>query len=459
MFPGAPESQRMNRPEQPRAVRLRPYNLADADQSLDFGMGKSGRRFTALTMIAAVARAINPLLGGWLLALSGGRLSLLASRMLRLRRVAGAMLAGSLTPPAPVRLQIETTDVCNLSCIHCRREKLDGMNTIHMPFDSFARIMADARPLYASVAGFGEPLIDPSMIAKLALLHRHAIRTSMPTNGTYIRRRKREALAAELPDVLQLSIDGATKESFEAIRKGADFDAIIENYRAICALRADGRTRPHTVIRILCALQRGNLHDYRAMYRLIQTMPGIDSFGLVPVSYGSAHASQMPAEDDVRALHRDLAIAIAEAPDKNEKNFYRRWREVSAEWLPAETASRPDSTPSSAPCAVPWFSTYIDAKGRVYPCCYLTGTKQVMGVLGKDGSGFAAIWSGAAYRAFRARLASDRANLEGCRSCPRNDAKAMAALNRMRAILPAPGRAEPSRACGQTDNPVTANLH
>src|SRR6185503_11640009 len=126
------------------------------------------------------------------------------------------------------------------------------------------------------------------------------------TNGTYIRRLKREGLAVELPDVLQLSIDGATKESFEAIRKLGDFDKIIDNYRAICALRTEGKTRRGTVIRVLCALQRGNLHDYRAMYRLIGSLRGIDSFGLVPVSLAAAKPPQRPPPEGCWGRNGDL---------------------------------------------------------------------------------------------------------------------------------------------------------
>jgi radical SAM protein with 4Fe4S-binding SPASM domain len=243
-------------------------------------------------------------------------------------------------------------------------------------------------------------------------------------------------LAAELPDILQLSIDGATQESFEAIRKQGDFEKIVENYRAICDLRADGRTRRGTVIRVLCALQRGNLHDYRAMYQLIGTLRGIDSFGLVPVSFGNAQASQVPSADDVSALHRELDGAIAAAPSQDEKNFYAQWRSVSAVWLKDETGVSAKVKAEHAPCAVPWISTYIDAKGRVYPCCFLTGTSHEMGRLAKDGSGFSGIWTGARYRAFRAKLLSSRPSLEGCRNCPRNDTKTLATVRKMGRLLP-----------------------
>jgi radical SAM protein with 4Fe4S-binding SPASM domain len=421
-------------PDASQQLASRHFNLADADGSIRFAIQTHKKRFTLSNALAALVRPASPLVAGWIVAFSGGRLSILSGRLMRLRRVAGAMLRGSLTPPAPVRVQIETTDICNLRCIHCRREKLDGMDTVTMPLDMFARLMADIQPLYANLAGFGEPMIDRTIMDKLALLHGASTRTAFPTNGTYIRRGKREELAAQLPDVLQLSLDGATRESFEAIRKQGDFDQIVENYRAICELRAQGKTRPGTIIRVLCALQRENLRDYRAMYRLIGTLRGIDSFGLVPVSYGSANASQVPAREDVLALHREIDNVIADTSTQEEKNFYRQWRAVSGEWLKSDDKAARE--PDRRPCAVPWFSTYIDAKGRVYPCCHLVGSGQVMGTLKPDGSGFAEIWTGERYRALRSGLISGRSAVEGCRNCPRNDKAVMNALKKARPLLP-----------------------
>jgi radical SAM protein with 4Fe4S-binding SPASM domain len=173
------------------------------------------------------------------------------------------------------------------------------------------------------------------------------------------------------------------------------------------------------------------------MYRLIGTLRGIDSVGLVPVSYGGANAAQVPSKDEVLALHRELKAAITEAEEKGERNFYRQWRDVSAQWL--ESKKPVDTETRRARCAVPWFSTYIDAKRRVYPCCYLTGTKHVMGTLNDDGSGFAAIWTGARYRAFRSRMISDRPTLDGCRTCPRNDSRVFSILGKMRPLLPRQG--------------------
>ena len=105
-------------------------------------------------------------------------------------------------------------------------------------------------------------------------------------------------------------MDGATKASFEYIRVGADFDQIIDNYRALIDLKMRGGARPRTKIAILCALQTGNLDDFRGMFKLVQSMPGLDSFDLVPVfdfdPEGQSFAALIPLRENVLAVTVDV---------------------------------------------------------------------------------------------------------------------------------------------------------
>lgn len=66
--------------------------------------------------------------------LSRGSFRTLAKRTFRLRHPAAAMAE---THPLPIRLQIETTDICNMKCVMCTREVLDGMNTTTMSLNQF----------------------------------------------------------------------------------------------------------------------------------------------------------------------------------------------------------------------------------------------------------------------------------------------------------------------------------
>lgn len=388
-------------------------------------------------VVAMLSRLRSPIAYP-LLMLSGRRTSTFVRRAMRLRRVASSMVKGRLVPPLPVRLQIETTDTCNLRCVHCTREVLDGMNTLSMDMETFTSIVDEIEPFYATMNGLGEPLIDKTIFRKLQLLHARGALTSMPTNGTYIRRHKREQLAANLPHILQLSIDGATKGTFEAIRKLANFEQTIENYRAICTLKAEGEARAGTVIRILCALQRANMNEFCEMYALYKSLPGVDSFSLVPVfdydAEGDAFAALVPSPAEVKQLHIRLDEAIEQARTEDQRTFYANWRSVSGQWLAGSSTNRIDPETNTAPCAVPWYSTYIDAKGRVYPCCYLTNTPHVMGTVGADGT-FGDIWRGENYQQFRASLMNGRPRLEGCRTCPKNQHKLLKSIERLGPLI------------------------
>ena len=344
------------------------------------------------------------------------------------------MLEATSRPALPVRLQIEPTDICNLKCVMCTREILSGMDSTTLSLEKFRGLLDEIDPYYVTVNGLGEPLIDDTIFEKLGSLHERGIMTAMPTNGTRITGERASRLAENHPDTLTFSIDGATKRTFEAIRKQGRFEDIIRGYAEFLDLRREG-ARPDTRVQILCVLQKGNLHEFREMYRLLQEMDGVDDFALVPVfDYDEAagsFASLIPTRAEVSELHAAIDEALAGTTDREEIAFYGRWRGVASTWLEEK------KDPSTGACLVPWFNTYIDAKGSVYPCCYLAGTEHVMGnVTAKP---FQEVWHGEAYSEFRSALSTDREHLEGCSTCPRNDSGRLTDLRRLRPVL---GRSE-----------------
>lgn len=367
--------------------------------------------------------------------LYGGSLLVFLRRARRLRRLAASMLHADQAPDLPVRLQIETTNLCNFKCRMCTREVIDGMNTVTMPLQQFERVVDEINPFYVTMNGLGEPLIDKTIFEKLAFLHKRGMMTAMPTNGSYIRRTKLDRLAENLPDVLTFSIDGAKKETFEFVRVLGDFDQVIANYQMLLKKRKNGETRKDSKIYVLCVLQKANIHDYRDMYILLKSMEGIDGFNLIPVfDYdpdGNAFSQLVPTADDVVRLHKELDEAIGTAVDSREADFYKNWKKVSSAWF-SDPSSSHQKIYNNA-CLIPWFNTYIDAKGRVYPCCYLLNTSHVMGNINQES--FKAIWKGETYRKFRHSIATGRAELTGCRTCPRNDDQLVQQLNRIRLAL------------------------
>ncbi|MBF0322165.1 MAG: SPASM domain-containing protein, partial [Magnetococcales bacterium] len=217
------------------------------------------------------------------------------------------------------------------------------------------------------------------------------------------------------------SLDGATPESYETIRLRGNFARIIGNYKALAERFRRGETRQGAIIRVLTVLQKTNLYDHRPMFHLLREMELLDRYSLVPVfDYAPDPTSlhpQIPSPRELTHFQHRIEQDIREAASPEEGHFYRQWRDSAALWqVPHDVLPKPDTGLS---CVVPWYNTYVDAKGRVYPCCYLVNTQHVMGHLDQDS--FTGIWHGPAYEDFRRRVALDRSRLTGCATCPRND--------------------------------------
>ncbi len=357
----------------------------------------------------------------------------LVKRSARVWQVARAMLHGDLRSGRPVRLQVETTDICNLKCRMCAREALEDMDTTTMTLEAFTTLVDAVDPFYVTLNGLGEPLIDKTIFEKLDLLHGRGIYSSMPTNSSFLEGTRLQKLLHSFPSVLTLSLDGATKQSFEYIRRLAKFDQTISRARELLARRAHGEGRPGE-IRILCALQKANLFDFKEMFALMKSL-GAPKFNLVRVfdyePEGSLYTELIPSDDDVHKLIADAETHLAGAHDPAEVSFVQNWKETAKGWLTDHEFKPEENTHS---CGVPWFSSYVDAKGRVYPCCYLLTAEHVMGNIHEQP--FEKIWNGDTYRRFRAALMSDRPHLNGCNTCPRNDDALLGTLGKYRLALP-----------------------
>ncbi|MEQ9504296.1 MAG: radical SAM protein [Deltaproteobacteria bacterium] len=137
-----------------------------------------------------------------------------------------------MNPIAPYSVTWYITKRCNLTCTHCfnyepweppRRadEELD--------FDDAKAIvdqLADAG-VFSLAFGGGEPLTLPWFVDLVEYCDQAGIDTFLSTNGALLDRRKAERLAAANVTVVQLSLDGATKATHDAIRGPRNFDHVM----------------------------------------------------------------------------------------------------------------------------------------------------------------------------------------------------------------------------------------
>jgi radical SAM protein with 4Fe4S-binding SPASM domain len=379
-----------------------------------------------------IGRALSPNLARALRLMSGQSLRTLGSRSARIWRLARSILRGDRTNiDLPVRLQVETTDICNLKCLMCTRDVLDDMDTTTMSLEWFQKLVDEVNPFYATLNGLGEPLIDKTIFDKLAYLHESNIFTAMPTNGSFVEGKRLSGLVDNFPDVLTLSIDGATKDSFETIRELGNFERITANARGLIEARRGGQGREGR-LKILCALQKANLHDFSAMWELVDSM-GIEEFNLVPMfdpePDSGAYTELIPSRDEAVALQAAVDDHLRSVTREDERAFMMQWRNTADAWVEAKD----DEGENRHACAIPWFSSYVDAKGRVFPCCFLLATSHVMGNVNDES--FTDIWNGETYQEFRHELMTNRPALHGCNTCWRNDDAMLDTLRRHKYLL------------------------
>jgi MoaA/NifB/PqqE/SkfB family radical SAM enzyme len=200
----------------------------------------------------------------------------------------------------PSHLEIDFSSVCNLRCPMCHQSKYNMGKFRLGEYDIAALI--DSLPYRETVmiAGLGEPLLYTGLDEFLALLKRYRCATHMFTNGQLI---NRHLDTLRLLDRVSVSFDGASAESFEYLRRGARFDTVCANVRALRKAAPQQRLVTSTV------LSNRNIGELSALVGLASEL-GFDEVHLSPVDHTPAlmlNADHWPIFVNELTLARALA--------------------------------------------------------------------------------------------------------------------------------------------------------
>jgi MoaA/NifB/PqqE/SkfB family radical SAM enzyme len=210
---------------------------------------------------------------------------------------------------------------------------------------------------------------------------------------------------AKVMSILTVSIDGATKKTFESFRIGADFDVVIANVRAfnVCREQLPPAERPKLQFNTILA--RRTIEE---LPRFIELAAELGVFRVVGthlvVQYEPMRGESL---DGYRELtNRCLAEAQEKAAELGVELIMPPPYPASGEQPVAATDSRPEL------CYFLWKRTFISPHGEVGPCC-LSGIHS-NGPL--NDHTFLEIWNGPLYREMRRRVHTDDP-YEPCKGC------------------------------------------
>ena len=134
------------------------------------------------------------------------------------------------------KLYVEVTAECNFSCITCIRHSWsDAVG--RMSWETFERILTDCKQLpdlqTIHFGGFGEPLTHPDIEDMVACCKQAGYTVEMISNGSLLTDAVIAALLTTGLDYLFISLDGSDPQSYEAIRPGADYQAVLGNIKCL----------------------------------------------------------------------------------------------------------------------------------------------------------------------------------------------------------------------------------
>jgi len=273
-------------------------------------------------------------------------------------------------PAGPLTLTIESTAKCNLFCPMCPRENLH-FPPRDMELPLFRKIIDEARDFleFAVPYGSGEPLLNPEIFDMIAYCRQLGVPTGISTNATVLNEKSSRRLIEAGLDYLIFAFDGATRETFEKYRKGADFEKVRQNILTFLRVKKEMRSRIFCIIQVVKL--KDNVHELPDLVRMWR----VEGINEVRIKKDEVH-------------NEGCAI-------------------------PGDNGSRP---PLRHPCYLLWRGPmYIHYDGTVYPCCYIYPNEPAGNV---KKTSLKEIWNSAAMVALRrAHIEGDLRRYQACINC------------------------------------------
>ena len=211
----------------------------------------------------------------------------------------------------PYLVSLEITNYCNASCVMCPHKSMTRPLQ-HMKPELFRRLIDECAEFSLSRLHpffFGEPLMCPHFTEFMDYARSKLPKASINiyTNGAALQGDNVEALFENRIDEILVSLDGATKKVYESIRKGLNYETVVENLvKFIEKKRRKGYLKP--VLRLILIEMEKNqeeidlfLRKWRGVADIVQVQTVHDWSGQIQCSPGSDTGWLIPRKKPPRS--------------------------------------------------------------------------------------------------------------------------------------------------------------
>ena len=304
---------------------------------------------------------------------------------------------------APQSIQIECTTKCNLKCTFCELSHWTEKPT-DQTFETFGKLVERLPRLKrVDLTGIGEAFMNRDFLRMVELLKARGVYVTLNDNFTMMTEKAARRMVELGVDHVFLSLDGATKETYEQIRVGSNFDKVIHNARGLVATKRQMRKKLPE-IKINSVVCETNYHEMPAIVELAHDI------GIGMVVFVNVITFDETANLDTQASQEQVQAKLRAAIERSRELGVL----VKAELFDKEPVQL---------CEFPWTRNFVTYDGYVHPCCYTTQTgdrkaqnRRSLGNLVE--TSFEEIWRAPAYAAMRDKMGRGILPSQ-CGHCPR----------------------------------------
>ena len=246
------------------------------------------------------------------------------------------------------------------------------MSTFHRVIDQ-VRMYAETIDLYLA----GEALLHPEIVEMIRYCGRQGLRSVLHTNASFLTEDKARLILESPLTLLDISCDGATKETYEQIRVGGDYEETLRNIERYLELKLRmPHPSPHTTIHMI--YMDRNKHEVEKFIRQWRK-PGVDA-----VRVKAFNRTGLPGE--------------------------------RGELGPVTGVPHAVSVPRRRPCPLLWRFFVVHWDGTAVPCCMdFTGQERLGNIMA---SPFSELWNGSQIRHLRSlHIEGKMDEIPLCRTC------------------------------------------
>jgi len=322
----------------------------------------------------------------------------------------------------PTWINTTNSTVCNLKCGFCPQAYGKGVDW-KMPEPIYQRVIEELYPAteIVQLSAYGEPMMTPKIHDKIADMERFGIKLEMVSNLTLMKGDKLVERMARVMGLLTVSMDGATKQTYDGLRVGADFDQVMANIRNYNHFRHQLPEADRAPLHFQFILMKRTASELSDFMRLAQDLDAqhvtISHLVLMEKDFedemmGNDRSSKLEANEAISRARQtaeelDLSVNLPPLFEVDEP-------EASTE--PSASASPGSEGPPRTPeirCWFLWQRLYVGTFGDVVPCC-LAGIHANGSV--KEESDFFTEWNSDMYRMMRRQVHSKHP-YGPCRTC------------------------------------------